>query len=593
MRSRAIAGTCLLLLALVVGARPSAAPQAVRDQAPPGAQTNARVSGRVTAGDPVKPVRNAQVSITPVGAGPGRGTGSRVPRGVPTDAEGRWQVDDLIPGDYMVDVIKAGFVSTPYGQRRPFGTGKVLTLKAAQTLANIDVHLPAGGVIAGRIFDELGEPASGVMAVAMRPRFVDGERQMVPAFPSEMSSFVQGGIADDQGQFRIHGLPAGIYYLSTQPLLSRNGTSGQTLAYVPTYYPGTATPADASPLVVEEGREAHATLNLLRVRVVNVSGTVTDSAGRPATGGSVNLTPAGSNLSSRGTNIAPDGTFSFTGVAPGEYILKARTNLGPGRGRAGPGSPPPGGFGTFPVAVSNTDLTQLTIPTAAGVTASGRLIVDDGSQGDALTTPGSMFVRAPAIGPGAARFLLFGNDVPIRPDLTFEMPNLVGRQVFRLHAPGPISFTGMGLSSFLPVQPSWFVKSVRIAGVDVTDSGYDFGSENVTGVEIAITRKMSAVAATVTDDRNAPINNYSLVAFSTDERQWATGTRYVAAVDSQDDGTSEVRGLPAAEYYVIAVPLIEPGQETDVDQLRAWRARATRITLTGTETKTMALRFAK
>lgn len=574
--------------AFLAAVRTTAQFQAPRDQPAPAAQVTARLGGRVIAGDSGKPVRNAMVTLSLVG---GRAGLAVAPRSASTDADGRWEIRDLAPADYQVEVMKAGFVTTRYGRRRPFGPGKVITVRGGQVLNTIDVTVPAGGVISGRVFDEFGEPVNSVLLVALRPRYVDGERQLLPAIGNEMAALVQGGLADDLGQFRIHGLPAGLYYLSAQasgPFGA--GRSGQQeTAYVSTYYPGTAVPANAAPVVVEEGHEVNATFNLTRVRVVSVSGGVTSASGRAASGGQVWLTPTGSS-SSMGENISADGAFSFSSVAPGEYVVTVQTNTG--RGRPGGPGQQPSEFGVLPVSVSNVDLGQLAIQTTPAVTASGRVVIEDGTLAD-LEASGPMFIRAPSAGPGAARFRLFGNDARIRTDLTFEILNLIGRQFLRLYAPPPIDRSGMGTGAPPLAAPTWFVTSVRIAGVDVTDSGYEFGAENVQGIEIVLTRQVGGLTAAVTDERAAPVTDYSLIAFSTDERRWAPATRFVRAVDSKDDGTADIKGLPPGDYFVIAVPLVEPGQETDSDQLRAWSAKATRVTLGSDETKQLALKLSR
>ncbi len=106
----------------------------------------------------------------------------RINRSVNTDAEGRYELAELPAGRYNIFVTRNGYVSLQFGQRRPFESGRPLDVGEAQTVEKIDFALPRGGVIAGRITDELGEPLAGIRMQAMRHQYLpNGQRQLVPA----------------------------------------------------------------------------------------------------------------------------------------------------------------------------------------------------------------------------------------------------------------------------------------------------------------------------------------------------------------------------------------------------------------------------
>ena len=81
-----------------------------------------------------------------------------------------------------------------------------MDLPAGQTLEKVVIGLPRGSVIAGRIVDEFGEPLTGAQVSVQRYAYVNGMRQLRPAG--------QGDRTDDQGAFRVFGLPPGEYYVS-------------------------------------------------------------------------------------------------------------------------------------------------------------------------------------------------------------------------------------------------------------------------------------------------------------------------------------------------------------------------------------------
>src|SRR5207237_5535984 len=113
-------------------------------------------------------------------------------RGRLTDDDGIYEIVDLPAGRYTLNVSKSGFVSLSYGQRRPLQAGTPLQLLDGQQLKGVDFRLPRGGVIAGRVIDEDGEPVAGAMVLIMRYQYVQGDRRLTPAGT---------GQTDDRGQY--------------------------------------------------------------------------------------------------------------------------------------------------------------------------------------------------------------------------------------------------------------------------------------------------------------------------------------------------------------------------------------------------------
>ena len=57
------------------------------------------------------------------------------------------------------------------------------------------------------------------------------------------------------------------------------------------------------------------------------------------------------------------------------------------------------------------------------------------------------------------------------------------------------------------------------------------------------------------------------------------------------DGRFKITGLAPADYYVIALDKIDPGQVTDPEFLDAIRTKATTITIRDGETRTIDLKL--
>ena len=223
------------------------------------------------AADTGKPLRRALV----------RASSQETPQGrsVSTDADGRWQLKSLPAGSYRVSVSKGGYVDIAYGQLRPFEAGKVLELADGQTMEKLDVTLPRAGVITGRVLDEFGEPLTGARVQPMRYRYVGGQRRLTP--------IAIGDTTDDIGQFRLHGLSPGEYFVSAQMSAGLMfGQSDDRVGYGTTYFPGTAVQTEAQRVRVAVGQEtAQINITMATSRIATISGTAVSSAGRPISRG--------------------------------------------------------------------------------------------------------------------------------------------------------------------------------------------------------------------------------------------------------------------------------------------------------------------
>src|SRR5438270_4673039 len=158
---------------------------------------SAKIAGTVVTADTGKPVKRARVLATAVELPGGRAAS--------TDERGSYELSDLPAGRYSIAVSKSGFITLSYGQRRPLQAGTPLQLADGQQLKGIDFRLPRGGAIAGRIFDEDGEPMPGAAVRVMRYQYQQGERRLAQA---------GAGQTDDKGQYRVWGLTPGDYYVS-------------------------------------------------------------------------------------------------------------------------------------------------------------------------------------------------------------------------------------------------------------------------------------------------------------------------------------------------------------------------------------------
>src|SRR5271156_6159096 len=125
-----------------------------------------------------------------------------------TGAAGHFELTNIPAGHYRLSAQRDGYIEMQYGQKRPSDPGSVLTLKAGQKLEDLLFKLRRTGVIAGRVFDEDGEPMSGVRVQALREVFADGKIDFEQTDDHE---------SDDRGEFRLYGLDPGRYLVAAAP----------------------------------------------------------------------------------------------------------------------------------------------------------------------------------------------------------------------------------------------------------------------------------------------------------------------------------------------------------------------------------------
>ncbi len=158
------------------------------------------ISGTVMQDDgSPRPARMARVEV--------RGPGLFGSRTALTGDDGRYTVGSLPPGEYQVLVTKPAYLNMYYGGKRPtLGPGTTVTIKAGQSVGNIDVTLAKGAVIAGTVVDPLGQPAPGVRVQLLMFGRREGERMLTSA-----GSPMNGGMTstDDRGEYPAVRFAAG------------------------------------------------------------------------------------------------------------------------------------------------------------------------------------------------------------------------------------------------------------------------------------------------------------------------------------------------------------------------------------------------
>lgn len=543
--------SCVVAVLTLAWARPAPAQappsQPPRDTPAAAAGGTAVVRGRVVDAATGRGLSRVQVRANTQNPNPGTPPPTPHPWLATTDADGRYEITGIPAGTYGIVVTKTNYVRAAWGEQRVEGPAKRLPIADGQVIEKIEFRLVRAGVITGRIVDEFGDPVTDVAVSPMRYQFMNGSRRLMQTG--------RGGQTNDIGEYRIYGLSPGQYYVSATLrnfMMSQQDTTDRS-GYAATYYPGTGNMAEAQRLTIAPGQTLTAVnLTLLPIQTARASGVVVDAQGRPMAGvGVTAMTGFGMNGFFGGQTKA-DGTFTVTGLTPGEYTLRA--NVPGGQEQA-----------IETLRIDGSDVTDLQLMVTKPSTIRGRVTFEQGG-----TPPAASSIRVTAMRTDP---MLGGGGATVKDDFTFEMPLPAGRVLVR----SP------------PSGPNWRLNRVLVNGVDVTDSGLDVPANGSIGdVIVELTDHLYPISGTVTDANGALVRDCFVIVFGQDPAGWTPGARHLASVRPGLDDLFHAK-MPAGDYYAVAMTDVEQGAWTDPEFLNQARDRATKFTIAAGETKTVDL----
>lgn len=496
-----------------------------------------------------QPVSGALVSVS----------GNKQSRMVIADANGRFDAGRFQDGEYRIETGKSGYLTPEFRGPSDSETTRIVQVRADARVHDIEVVLARGGAIAGAIVDSAGEPFQGVLVRAMRIRQVDGRTVAAAAgWPR---------LTDERGRYRIFGLPPGTYLIVASLNATESEVDGRARGFAPVYYPATAHVESAQSVQVEFGSGVTGVdLTFTASSAARVSGRALNAAGDPLPGRVALATSARSRsvaAEPRFARIERNGSFELADVPSGDYVLQAL-------GERGPGVPPE--FGSEYITVGETDAPPVTIRTAMGATLEGRFVTEG---------------RTPL--PLRAQVL---HAAPL--DTDRSPPDGRGPEGLAVHDDGRFYLTGLFGSMRLtyPALSGWYLKSLTIGGLDVTDQAFDFGfgNETVSGAEIVLSTAGARVTGSAADLSDRPATEFAVVAFSTNRANWFIGSRHIRWATAGPNGSFEVDSLPPGEYFVAAMNALPPG-DWQPETLETLVQRASRVSVREGQAYMMTLRL--
>jgi hypothetical protein len=518
----------------------------------------ASIAGKVVTADTGSPIRGAEVRLA---------TDGGYSRLATTNGDGRFELRDLPAGDYRLTVSRAGFITLMFGQRRPFESSRTIPLAEGANLETT-MALQRGGVIAGRIFDQYGDPLAGTRVQVLRSRTVQGRRRL--------QSVGAPDLTDDTGAFRMYGLPPGEYYVATMV-----GLGDQVKRDPPAYYPGTANFAEAQAIRLGAGVEASADFQMPPIRNARVAGIVVNSAGLPVaanvslTSDSVSIGPSldgsAAAMSIHG-DADPDGTFTLENVPPGPYTLSAMTQPNMDFMTSRNGQPAVADMvrrlpeaGSMSITVTGDDVTGMNLVLRRPAVLSGSFVADTG-----VTRPLPRGLRVDQRSIGGA------------PGMTMSM-GVGGETGFQL-----VGLAGQFRVSVGGVPDGWTVKAMLLDGRDVADELIDLHGENAT-LRVVMSDRAASIVGTVQARNGDPVD-HAVVVFPEDQSKWTFPSRFVKVVRADSRGQFRIPDLPGGErYFAAAVEYVEDGEQDDAEFLERLQRGATSFSLNDGEQKSLRL----
>jgi len=562
-----------------------------------------------------------------------------------TESDGRFFFRNLPPGAYQLRARRDGFAPAEFGQRWAGGPGVSITLKPGQQVSGVPLPLTATASISGRVSDSNGQPLANAQVQALKSTFMGELRVLLPVQQvrtTETGAFrlywlpagryyvnviVPGGTGG--GLLLVNSVGRADFAApqssSSQPryALGQSGASPvapfgggpNTADSGPIYFPSTPYIQSAAPIDLQPGAEFKGVdLHMMPVRKYTVCGVVQNlpppqqrpTGGRgappplppPQAGGppastsdpcgtgatSVIQSPAGSvlllpldvelraALTTAGNryNATVDGVtgqFAIRNVLPGRYELSTMIN---------------NMVGSYTVDVRDRDVENATLVLQAGSPLPTRITVDGGTPEVQSAVQGlSVVIGSDPPYQGRSP----SNSSPADGKFIIENVGPRDRRVYVVSLLNPIL-------TLDPPPPSTalknaYVKSARLGGVDILNTGFVFGGEPDKTLEIVLGVNAGTLTGSVEDERKQPAAGVfvRLIPDTRSARLFRTDMHRTTSTDAE--GRFEIKGLPPGDYKVFALEGFEKDAWLDPDFFKPYEDRGLSVHVDEGKTQTL------
>jgi hypothetical protein len=340
--------------------------------------------------------------------------------------------------------------------------------------------------------------------------------------------------------------------------------NGNSLTYPTVFFSNANSAVRATLVKLGSGEErTNVDFQLKPTRAMKISGSVFGPEG-PVPNLTLTLVPIeaetmASAFDTRTAFSGPTGAFSFSGVPPGQYLLRGtrtpRLAFGPGEmtiiqqggatittnTRMTTGAPPPLPteptlWAEVPVAVGTTDVTDLNVTLQTGLRVTGAVHFDG-----AVARPESD--RLPSI-------VVTLEPADVRPGVSSTRGRIETSGQFATMGVPP----GRYFVRVAGAPQGWTFRGAALGGRDVTDSPLEVDAD-IAGVQLVFTDRPIELSGRVTGDGNSA-DGATVLLFPTDQSAWVgygSTSRRLRNARPDKTGAFTIGNLPAGEYYLVAI----------------------------------------
>lgn len=548
-------GHCQWLSFLILLFPMSIAAQQPADNSQSKAAEQRAITGRVV-NEAGQPLAGVNVFVGAVGAMSGQQTA--------TDSEGNFRAQGLDPGTYRLFANAPAYVTeslpadTPAAYYRPGDSATLMLVK--------------GGVIAGTVTDNAGEPMVSAPVRAIRIRDAEGK-------PVQSGIQSRERITDDRGYYRIYGLQPGGYVVSAGG--SGQGSSGMFgvnpyARQAPTYAPA-STRDTAVEILVRSGEQATADIRDRGELGHSISGRLTGMTAQLPFSSGVRLMDIESHSMIANTSATGDDrTFQLNGISDGEYEITALA-----------GGSPNTDLAVSPVrriSVRGGDVTGIELNLAALGSIAGRVNIETdanlncGRHRDValretlITSRRARIDEKPDAKNPRDKPVQASEPSPFLPSVVDAVPNDKSEINFRNLYSGVYR-----IETRLP-GAGWYVKAITTGpnGPNIPRDGINLKSgDKVTGLIVTIAEGGARLRGRIPVAEGQRLPPGLRVYVVPAERESAENVLRFYEASAESDGTFAVGNIAPGKYWVIARPFEEgdPGTIKSIKKDPAFRLK--------------------
>jgi protocatechuate 3,4-dioxygenase beta subunit len=465
------------------------------------------------------------------------------------DAEGKFVIENITPGTYILSADRTGYLQQYYGARSTTAGATQIKLDAGQAMKDLVFKLTPQAIIYGRIVDSDGDPLPYVSLQAWRWAFVDGKKQ-ITATETNGNQFSQA-----DGTFIVGNLRAGLYYLSAES----NDSAWDDRTVPPanakpqesslrTYFPDAITVESASPIDVAAGAEVRGIeIHVRRGRAFSIRGRIEAAAGPIPSNGNLMLISKGPNGNFGMAWFDKSKTFQFKNVLPGSYVIQAQNAAVETRDPTGEFTKYTNVVGRVEVTVEDRDVVNVVLALHPGAEIRGvfRMEGVDPAKIFGDNDPPNIRMRSTDVGDG------FGQEV--KNDGSFRVEGL-SPTLYRVELDG--------------LRENMYVKAINFAGRDVNGKDLDLTSGASGEMEIVLSPNGAEVTGAVRDADGKPVPGAVVQ---------ICDSQTAKTVNADQNGQFDFKGLAPGDYKAYAWEDRGEGVITDPDFRKAFESKSVKL----------------